>query len=190
VELFTLGVSAVVFCGEVMTLYITEEKMQFKRYFLHILATVTVLAGIVFVLSRSHTLIAREPGRNVDANISGNYTWKQLVIGGGGWVTGLAVHPTTPDLVYGRTDVGGVFKWNPTTRSWTQLLKASTVYSASLGNGDYNVESLALSASNDQVLYIAVDGNGGRILKSTDQGATWTEPSSQRWYIEGNGDYA
>jgi len=189
VELFTLGVSAVVFCGEVMTLYITEEKMQFKRYFLHILATVTVLAGIVFVLSRSHTLIAREPGRNVDANISGNYTWKQLVIGGGGWVTGLAVHPTTPDLVYGRTDVGGVFKWNPTTRSWTQLLKASTVYSASLGNGDYNVESLALSASNDQVLYIAVDGNGGRILKSTDQGATWTEPSSQRWYIEGNGDY-
>jgi hypothetical protein len=133
--------------------------------------------------------LALRPQASSADDITADYAWKQLPIGGGGWVTGMAMHPTTPGLVYGRTDVGGLFKWNPATQDWTQLINASTVYSATLGNGDYNIESIALAATNDQIVYIATNGNGGRILKSTDQGATWTQPSPQNWLISGNGEF-
>lgn len=35
------------------------------------------------------------------------YTWGYLPVGGGGYVTGIAIHPTTKDVMYIRTDVGG-----------------------------------------------------------------------------------
>ena len=38
-----------------------------------------------------------------------NYDWKSVKIGGG-YITGVKVHPQDPDIMYLRTDVGGAYK--------------------------------------------------------------------------------
>jgi len=37
------------------------------------------------------------------------YIWRNVKIGGGGFVSGVMFHPTEPNLVYARTDVGGAY---------------------------------------------------------------------------------
>jgi photosystem II stability/assembly factor-like uncharacterized protein len=124
------------------------------------------------------------------ADLSSTYTWKPIEIGGGGFVTGLVVHPTEPGLVYARTDVGGVYRWDEATKRWAQLLYADRV--PTVLDTDYEVESVAVSKSNPNVVFIAsgadsasATSGAGRILKSTDRGQTWTD-SGKRWLISGN----
>jgi hypothetical protein len=52
------------------------------------------------------------PSRCVQAGGSG-VVWRNAAIGGGGYATGIYVHPSSGD-VYMRTDVGGAIKLNPT----------------------------------------------------------------------------
>lgn len=42
--------------------------------------------------------------------------------GGGGYVSGLLVHPTSPSLLYARCDVGGVYRFDFSLLSWLPLL--------------------------------------------------------------------
>jgi hypothetical protein len=117
----------------------------------------------------------------------GAYTFRPLGMGGTGFVTGLVVHPTTPGVVYGREDVGGIVGWDERTRTWTQLMQADRVPDPVAS--DYGGESIAVAASNDQVVFAAVGtGDNGRILTSTDRGKHWHD-SGFRTYIEGNNDY-
>ena len=116
------------------------------------------------------------------------YRWKNVEVGGGGLVTGIAVHPKVQNLVYVRTDVGGIYRWNEASSSWIPLFDGFTrdqTYS--------NVESLALDPNDPQVIY-AAGGNSDpsvefktALLKSTDQGATWKVLKTDL-YMNGNGD--
>ncbi|MCD6417095.1 MAG: cellulase, partial [Planctomycetes bacterium] len=45
-------------------------------------------------------------------DITGDYTWKPMKIGGAGWDRGMWIHPTEQDLVYVRSDVGGAYRWD------------------------------------------------------------------------------
>ena len=106
-----------------------------------------------------------------------NYTWRNVAIGGGGFVTGVEFHPTERGLAYARTDVGGAYRWDEAVGRWTPLLDW-------LGQPDWNlqgVESLALDPTDSHRVYLACGtytmprpeiGNG-EILRSTDRGATW-----------------
>ncbi|MFE2351404.1 WD40/YVTN/BNR-like repeat-containing protein [Kitasatospora cineracea] len=131
-------------------------------------------------------------GRQESASCAGSgaadYRWQPLRIGGGGFVTGLVVHPRTPGVVYGREDVGGLVRWDEATRSWTQLLRADRVPDPRAA--DYGVESVAVAASDDRTVYAAVGDGGpdGRVLASRDRGAHWSD-GGQRWQVEGNNDY-
>jgi hypothetical protein len=96
--------------------------------------------------------------------------------GGGGYVTGLIYHPTTANVLYARTDIGGAYRWNATTSSWTPITDG-----LGFNGGEsrfHGAESIALDPNNDQLVYMVTgmytfEGNG-RIYVSNDRGTTWT----------------
>ncbi|WP_229506973.1 sialidase family protein [Pseudoduganella rivuli] len=107
---------------------------------------------------------------------SGPATFKSVQFGGGGYVTGLIYHPSTANLLYARTDIGGAYRWNQATSTWTPITDG-------LGFGAsesrfHGIESIALDPNNDQLVYMATgmytfEGNG-RLYISKDRGTTWT----------------
>ncbi|MED5621923.1 VPS10 domain-containing protein [Ideonella sp. BN130291] len=103
-------------------------------------------------------------------------TWKSVKFGGGGYVTGLIYHPTTANLLYARTDIGGAYRWNPPTSSWTPITDGLGFGAAE--SRYHGIESIALDPNNDQLVYMATgmytfEGNG-RLYISSDRGDTWT----------------
>jgi hypothetical protein len=103
------------------------------------------------------------------------YAWSNVVIRGGGFVTGVVFHPGERGLAYARTDVGGAYRWTAAKASWSPLLDA-------LGPADWNlqgVESIAVDPTDARRVYAAVgtytgpDVSRGEILRSTDAGRTW-----------------
>ncbi|NOK58070.1 MAG: hypothetical protein GFH27_549287n374 [Chloroflexi bacterium AL-W] len=153
----------------------------------------SIFAGTVaLVLIWSLLFVQTNTQATYAADITETYTWKTLKIGGGGFVTGLVVHPRTSGVIYARTDVGGAYRWDESSRTWSQILLSNRVPNPT--KNDYRVESIGISPSNSQTIYVAAgedssDSSGsGRILKSTDRGNTWTD-SGQRWWMQGNGDF-
>src|SRR5687768_15443626 len=92
------------------------------------------------------------PTRAARAATSQNYNWKNVVINGGGYVPGIVFSPREPNVIYARTDMGGAYRWNEATQSWTQLL-------AWVPHDEWNltgVESIAPDPVNANVVYLAV----------------------------------
>ncbi|MFE9652433.1 hypothetical protein [Micromonospora sp. NPDC006431] len=50
------------------------------------------------------------------------YSWKNVRIDGGGFVPGIIFNQTEKNLIYARTDIGGAYRWEQSTQSWTPLL--------------------------------------------------------------------
>jgi len=106
-----------------------------------------------------------------------SYNWHNVQIGGGGYVPAVIFNGTQPGLMYVRTDIGGAYRWNATTRAWLPLLDG-------IGWNDWDltgVDSLATDPVNPNRLYLlagsytnSFDPHNGAVLISTDQGTTWT----------------
>ena len=105
------------------------------------------------------------------------YTWQNVVTGGGGgFVPNIIFNQKQKDLIYARTDIGGAYRWNPSTSTWTQLLDWVSPANWNMTG----VESLATDPVNPNRLYIAAGtytnswaSQNGVILRSTDQGNTF-----------------
>jgi len=102
-----------------------------------------------------------------------NYTWNSVPIVGGGFVSGIVMHPTKPGLRYCRTDMGGAYRWDKEQGCWIQLLDW-------LGMDDNNlqgVESIAVDPNNPDALYMACGTNQDSpvqsILISHDRGKSF-----------------
>jgi photosystem II stability/assembly factor-like uncharacterized protein len=103
------------------------------------------------------------------------YNWTNVEIVGGGFITGILFHPKQKDLLYARTDIGGAYRWNPTTQRWMPLQDF-------FGKSDWNlygVESIGIDPTDPNRLYLAVGtytnnwaGNGA-LLSSKDQGRSF-----------------
>jgi xyloglucan-specific exo-beta-1,4-glucanase len=120
------------------------------------------------------TAAGNVPARAAAASMpSDPATWNHVPIGGGGYVTGMVAHPAVKDLVYIRTDVGGAYRWNPVDQSWTSITDWIPADDRDL----YRIESLAVAPTDPGTVYLA-GGSGwagnSSIMKSTDQGKTWT----------------
>src|SRR5687768_12476425 len=50
------------------------------------------------------------------------YTWKNVQIVGGGFISGIVFNEGAPNIIYTRTDIGGMYRWNQANRTWIPLL--------------------------------------------------------------------
>src|SRR5262249_49149380 len=100
------------------------------------------------------------------------YTWRNLEWGGGGYVNGIVAHPSAPNLLYIRTDVGGCYRWDAAAERWIPLLDWLPHSMQNL----YGGESIAIDPTNPNIVYFAGGmfkwwrGGPWDVLKSTDQG--------------------
>ncbi|MGI4827285.1 MAG: WD40/YVTN/BNR-like repeat-containing protein [Janthinobacterium lividum] len=106
------------------------------------------------------------------------YTFKPVTITAGGYIPGIVAHPTEPDLLYLRTDIGGVYRWNKAETRWKPLLDFHSPSEYNL-NGP---ESIALDPTDPSRLYIAAGmyaySGCCAFLVSDDQGKTFKTYSS------------
>ena len=114
------------------------------------------------------------------ATVGSATSYTSVKWGGGGYVTGLIYHPTSYNVMYARTDVGGAYRWNG-GGSWTPITDG-----IGFGGGDgayHGVESIAVDPTNDNKVYLVTgivshDWQGtpinGRIYVSNDRGDSWT----------------
>ena len=115
------------------------------------------------------------------SDISTKYTWKPMKVGCGGYVRGVWAHPTVPDLVYCRVDVAAGYRWEPATRSWKNLVTASSMPKSDLdaGLGYGGVDSLVGAKTDPNCAYMTYNGKGyngpGKVYRSTNRGDTWVE---------------
>lgn len=147
-------------------------KKIFGRTFV-IALVVCMLSGLlgVAVFAKGTAAVAAVPASQA-------YTWKPVYTGaGGGFIVDVIFHPTQQNLIYAKTDMGGVYRWNQATGKWLQLMNWVTGDNWDWTGG----ESIAIDPSDPNKLYIAGgtytnawDPNNGVILRSNDQGATFS----------------
>lgn len=110
--------------------------------------------------------------------------WQQVPIGGGGLVAGI-VGDSTGSLVLARTDVGGIYRWNAQTGSWSNLIdKIHPTTSPGWVYRDLSsVAGIAIDPTDSNKIYAALGAKSGGtivedgmgIYRSTDRGDTWSE---------------
>ncbi|QJB39025.1 T9SS type A sorting domain-containing protein [Chitinophaga oryzae] len=128
-------------------------------------------------------------GYAVKAQNAAGYVWKNVAIGGGGFVSAIIPSKTTQNLVYARTDVGGAYRWNASTSSWVPLLD----WVSDNETGFLGVESLAIDPQLPNRVYmlagISYFNNGKTaILRSDDYGNTFTITDvTSQFKAHGNG---
>ncbi len=117
------------------------------------------------------------------------YAWQTVPFGAGGYVDGFAYHPREKDILYARTDIGGLYRFDYREKRWIPLLDH-------LGRQDgdlMGVLSIALDPANpDKVyaacgLYLSQWSRKGAILRSDDRGRTW-KVSELPVHVGGNAD--
>ncbi|MCZ6771376.1 MAG: hypothetical protein O7G83_05245 [Proteobacteria bacterium] len=119
-----------------------------------------------------------------------DYIWSPVPMGGGGFVTGIVIHPMDSSIVYIRTDIGGAYRWQADADGgpghWLPLVDHFTFEEFNY----YGIESINIDPQNKDVVYIAAGkfpwAGQGRIFKSTDRGNSW-QPTGLELAMHGNG---
>lgn len=115
---------------------------------------------------------AAEPGPDSEP-----YVWENVPIVGGGFVTGILLHPRAPEVRYVRTDIGGAYRWAPGVQRWEPLLDWVPYEDRNL----MGVESIALDPSDPERVYLALgtytgpESPTGAVLRSADGGRSFQQ---------------
>lgn len=113
--------------------------------------------------------------KEIPENIASSYVWKNVAIGGGGYVTGIVVHPRYKDIVYIRTDIGGAYRWNEKGKNWIPLTDWIGFDESNL----YGIDGIAVDPNNKNIVYMAAgkyeDSVPHDVLKSMDGGKSWVK---------------
>ena len=147
-------------------------------------------------------MLALAPWAGAQTDLSSQYLWQPVRIGGGGWVVGMTVHPLDPTVRYARTDVGNAYRWNNATQQWTPMrvsnANGSGVQSAAETEApsSYGADSVAVDPTNTGVVYmvfptehgtdIQTPTNDVEIYKSVDGGSNFTPGKMSAAAILGN----
>jgi len=132
---------------------------------------------------------AGSPVTNLAAQTTPSYSWQNVRIVAGGYVDGIIAHPAQPGLFYARTDVGGAYRYIPSTGKWVPLNDWVTP-----ANSQWmGVESIAIDPNNSKMLFMVTGlytqswGANGAVLVSLDNGKTFT-PHPLGFRVGGNED--
>ncbi|KAI8805983.1 hypothetical protein BJ742DRAFT_901206 [Cladochytrium replicatum] len=132
----------------------------------------------MIVAVRHLLLIATTLWTCVNAQVATQgYSWKDVQIGGGGFVPGIIFSKVQKDILYARTDIGGAYRWNPSTSLWESI-------SAWVGPDEWSMSGCDSLVADPVVAkrvyylggtYTGVDWDplNGRLYRSDDQGTTW-----------------
>ena len=128
--------------------------------------------GAVGLIALGLACSALAQSKNSQPPPSEPYLWRNVAIGGGGFVTGIIPHPRQKGLMYARTDVGGAYRWDDSVQRWLPLTDW-------VGMADWTltgIESLAVDPNDPRRVYLAAGiyswGNAA-MLRSDDQGRTF-----------------
>lgn len=100
-----------------------------------------------------------------------DYVWKNVKVGGGGFIPYIVFSPVERGLAYLGSDMGGAYRWDAAALSWIPLQD---------GVQDPNlrgVEGIAPDPVDANIVYAAVGtyrGGPAAIIRSADRGASWT----------------
>ena len=115
------------------------------------------------------------------------YEWGNVRFDGGGFVSAVMFHPKAENLLYARTDVGGIYRFDFENKTWIPLMD----FISENDKGLYGTEAFALDPNDPKRIYVLA-GTGyfskGRtaVLRSEDFGATW-DTSYVEMLAHGNG---
>jgi len=138
------------------------------------LADSTVVSGTTYYFVVTASNATGEGAASAAASVTHGTAWTNAKFGGGGYVTGLVFHPTSANVLYARTDVGGAYRWNQATMAWVPITDG---FSGAEGF-HHGVESMALDPNNDQLVYMvtgmynSADATA-RLYRSSDRGDHW-----------------
>lgn len=130
----------------------------------------TLLAGLILTV-----ILAVTNGLPTQAKPPKPYSWQTVPYGGGGFVSGFLYHPAAKNILYARTDVGGMYRFDFAKDSWIPL-------DDGFGRDDANCFGVVTFAVDPQApnrlyatcgLYLNPQSPNGALLRSEDQGATW-----------------
>ena len=150
------------------------------------MARLPVRGGLCYNVFIDCAWIASDEFRNGGSPIRTiPYTYRHLPIGGGGYVTGFVFHPTDPDVMYCRTDIGGVYRFDYVAQRWVSLIDH-------VSHDDLRETcpiSVALDAANPARLYIASGlrdpESKGCLTVSDDYGVTFRKHELP-FFVHGN----
>jgi hypothetical protein len=126
---------------------------------------------------------------SASAQNAAGYTWNNVPMGGGGFVTGVYPAKTQSGVVYARTDVGGIYRWDNSASKWVPLMD----WMSQDDQGLMGIDSMAVDPKNAANI-VALAGtsylsNGKTaIMRSTNYGANWTVTDvTSQFKTHGNG---
>ena len=135
-------------------------------------------------------------GYGVYKSIDAGKSWSKMGLPNSRHIPRIRIHPTNSDIVYAAVlgniyksnEDRGVYKSTDGGKSWTKTLFA---------NGQAGAVDLIMDPNNARVLYASTwriqrtpyslnsGGPGSALWKSTDEGETWTEISTNKGFAEG-----
>src|SRR5256885_5776036 len=115
------------------------------------------------------------------------YDWKNVNIGAGGFVDGIFFDPAHQNVIYARTDIGGLFKTTDGGANWQELLDFAN-NTTSNAFQQLGVLSFAMDPRNTNQIYLDVgmySGSNGWVLRSSDGGHTFSQ-TNLPFFVGGN----
>ena len=102
------------------------------------------------------------------------YRWSRVAIGGGGFISGIAMDPAGKTFV-ARADVYGAYVWSAKDNLWHQLATTAAMPAADrvqdgIAQGAYEI---AVAPSRPDRIYMAI---AGKVYRSDDRGARFEAP--------------
>jgi len=102
-------------------------------------------------------------------------TIESLPVNGGGYITNIAVSPSSPNVIYAASDLGGIYRSSNNGDNWEIITKGLET------NADFAVTTIGIDPKNHNIVYI---GTGhmwsiesghyqGGIFKTTNGGQNW-----------------